>query len=687
MPRLAFRVVLAAATLAALVSAQKPLTAEDVITLPRVGDPQISPDGSQVAYAVGEPSLETNKVVRHLWIVATDGKSEPRQITKGDGESDARWSPDGKTLAFIARKDGTPQIHLMSADGSGSRPLTSLSTGAGGPVWSPDGRKIAFTSEVWPGLADDAAQKAQSDRIEKSGVKALVFDRLLYRHWNSYNGGRRSQLFVVDVADGRTIQLTKEDREVPPFSLGGPPDYAFSADSGKVYFTRGPSADREAWSTNADLCVVAVTGGEVTSLTADNLGWDGSPCPSPDGKWVAYRSQAREGYESDLFRLMLLDLGTGTSGRIGATLTDHVDEMAWLPDGKLMVNVEREGHHHLHIVPLESGQALGEWDQSVTSISVGGKGSLDRHVSETLPTVVGSKASLVGAPELWICERSGGRPITFHTAAVLNDRAMPTRESFRWKGALDAAIQGWIVKPPGFDATKRYPMIVFIHGGPQGAWMDAWSTRWNPAIYASAGYVVFLPNPHGSTGFGHPFCEQISKDWGGAVFEDIQRGVDAVVALGYVDAGRIGAAGGSYGGYMANWILGHDHRFKALVSHAGVYNLESMYGSTEELWFPEWEFSGPPWENRELYERWSPHRFAAAFKTPTLVIHGELDYRVPVTQGFELFTALQRRGVPSRFLYYPDEGHWVLKPRNARLWNQTVMDWFDRWLRQPPAGR
>jgi dipeptidyl aminopeptidase/acylaminoacyl peptidase len=234
-------------------------------------------------------------------------------------------------------------------------------------------------------------------------------------------------------------------------------------------------------------------------------------------------------------------------------------------------------------------------------------------------------------------------------------------------------------------------MIVFIHGGPQGAWMDGWSTRWNPAIYASAGYVVFAPNPHGSTGFGHAFCEQISGDWGGAVYEDIVRGVDAVVAQGYVDAGRIGAAGGSYGGYMVNWILGHDHRFKALVSHAGVYNLESMYGATEELWFPEWEFKGPPWENRELYERWSPHRFAAAFKTPTLVIHGELDYRVPVTQGFELFTALQRQGVPSKFLYYPDEGHWVLKPRNSRLWNETVMGWFDRFLRAPAddsgAGR
>jgi dipeptidyl aminopeptidase/acylaminoacyl peptidase len=658
--------------------AKKPLTAEDVITLPRVGDPQPSPDGTLVAYSVGEPGFESNRAPRHVWVVAADGSSEPRQITKGDGESDPRWSPDGSTIAYVARKDGVPQIHLANADGSGARALTSLSTGAGGPVWSPDGTKIAFTSEVWPGLADDAAQKAKADEIEKSGVKALVFTGLLYRHWDHYTAGKRTQIFAADVKDGKTVQLTRDERDAPPFSLGGPPDYAFSPDGTKLYFTRGPAADRESWSTNADLCVVPSGGGDVTNLTANNLGWDGSPAPSPDGRWVAFRSQAREGYESDLFRLMLLDAKTGAISRIFPQLDDSVDELLWGPKGnELLVSVEEAGSHAWYEATIDPPALKKAWS---------GKNATSAALSRNGKTLAAVHASLVDAPEIHRFDMAGGAltRLTSHTLPVLKERNLPSRESFTWKGGLDATVQGWIVKPPGFDERKTYPMIVFIHGGPQGAWMDAWSTRWNPAIYASAGYVVFAPNPHGSTGFGHPFCEQISGDWGGAVYEDIRRGVDAVIALGYVDASRMGAAGGSYGGYMVNWILGHDHRFKALVSHAGVYDLESMYGATEELWFPEWEFRGPPWENRELYEKWSPHRYAAAFKTPTLVIHGELDYRVPVTQGFELFTALQRQGVPSKFLYYPDEGHWVLKPRNGRLWNQTVMEWFDRWLKPAP---
>jgi dipeptidyl aminopeptidase/acylaminoacyl peptidase len=675
MSRLPLRVSLVLFACCALLAAQKTLTAEDVITLPRVGDPQISPSATYIAYSVGEPSLEANKAPRHIWIVPADGSVAPRQITHGEGESDPRWSPNGKTIAYIARRDGAPpQIHLMNPDGGCVRQLTTLSTGAGGPVWSPDGSKIAFTSEVWPHLPDDAAQKAEADRKEQEGLKALVFTGLLYRHWSSYNQGKRSQLFVVNVADGATTRLTNENRDVPPFSLGGPPDYAFSADSTKVYFTRGPAAEREAWSTNADLCVVAATGGEVTNLTANNPGWDGSPAVSPDGAYVAYRSQAREGYESDLFRLMIYVPETGKSQQVEKQLKDGVGDLFFGPNGGLVYSVERSGSHEWRSAPVG-----GEFKIRVNPAQNVLGGSIAKNGSMAVV-----HASLTAAPEIHRLDPESGTltRLTSHTLPVLKDRAMPSRESFTWNGGLGETIQGWIVKPPGFDPKTTYPMIVFIHGGPQGAWMDAWSTRWNPAIFASAGYVVFAPNPHGSTGFGHAFCEQISRDWGGAVFEDIKTGVDAVVAQGYVDAARIGAAGGSYGGYMVNWILGHDHRFKALVSHAGVYNLESMYGATEELWFPEWEFGGPPWENRELYEKWSPHRFATAFKTPTLVIHGELDYRVPVTQGFELFTALQRRGVPSKFLYYPDEGHWVLKPRNSRLWNQTVMAWFDQYLKK-----
>jgi dipeptidyl aminopeptidase/acylaminoacyl peptidase len=654
---------------------KKRLTAEDVITAPRVSDPQVSPDGKTVLYAVGEPSLDANRVVTQLWTVPADG-GEGKPLTKGKGANEGRWSPDGKRVAYVGRTDEGPQLFVMNADGTDAKQVTKLHSGAGGPVWSPDGARILFTAEVWTDAGDDAGQRAKAKAIEESGVKAQVFDGLLFRHWSSFTDGKRSQLFAVDVASGKVVQLTKEARNAPPFSLGGPPDYAWSADGSKVYYTRGPAAAVEAWSTNADLCVVPSDGsGAAKNLTQTNLGWDGSPCVSPDGKYVAFRSQARDGYESDLFRLMLLDVATGAVRRLAPTIRNGIEELFWKPESNgLVVSTQSEGTHAWFDVDLDGSAASEVYaGGNAFSVSPAPDGSF----------FVAAHASLVKPTELYRLERAGGatKRLTTHHEAWTAARAMPTRSAITWNGGLKEKAHGWLVYPPDFDDSKQYPLIVFIHGGPQGAWMDGWSTRWNPAIFAAAGYVVFAPNPHGSTGYGHDYCEQISGEWGGAVYDDILRGVDAVVAEGYVDPSRMGAAGGSYGGYMVNWILGHDHRFKALVSHAGVYDLESMYGSTEEVWFPEWEFKGPPWENRELYEKWSPHRFAAAFKTPTLVIHGELDYRVPVAQGLQLFTTLQRQGVPSRFLYYPDEGHWILKPKNSRLWNATVMDWFDRHLK------
>jgi dipeptidyl aminopeptidase/acylaminoacyl peptidase len=652
------------------------LTAEDVITGPRVNDPQVSPDGALVLYQVGEPSLETNKVVNHLWLVPTEG-GEPKRLTNGAGEAEGRWSPDGKRIAYVGRTSEGPQLFVMNADGTGADQVTKLFSGAGGPVWSPDGTRILFTAEVWTAAGDDAGQRAEAKARADAGTSAQIWDGLLYRHWSSFTEGKRSQLFAVDIAAKTVTQLTKEERNAPPFSLGGPPDYAWSKDGREVYYTRGAAREVEAWSTNADLCAVAADGSaKPRTLTELNLGYDGGPCVSPDGRRIVYRSQARDGYESDLFRLMMLDLDTGKTVRLGRELPDGVEEYFWKPNGDgLVVSIQEEGSHAWFDVAVKA-------DSPPEKIWSGP----NAFAASPLPngeSFVGVHASLVRPAELYRLRRGQNAPVrlTFHQREILERRTLPTRSGIVWDGARGEKAHGWLVLPPDFDAEKKYPLIVFIHGGPQGAWMDGWSTRWNPAIFASAGYVVFAPNPHGSTGYGHAYCEQISGDWGGAVFEDLQKGVDAVVAKGFVDPTRMGAAGGSYGGYMVNWFLGHDHRFKALVSHAGVYNLESMYGATEEVWFPEWEFKAPPWENRELYEKWSPHRFAAAFKTPTLVIHGELDYRVPVTQGYELFTALQRQGVPSRFLYFPDEGHWVLKPRNSRLWNKTVLDWFDSRLK------
>lgn len=657
---------------AGFASAQSPLSAEDVITMPRVGDPQLHPAGTRVVYTLGTPSLATNKTALALWTVGIDGAGAA-PLQNGAGVSNPRWSPDGTRLLGLKAVDGVPQVHVMNADGSDARAVTTLSTGADAPMWSPDGTKILFTSEVWPGVKGDDAQKAKSAATD--GSSAAAFDDLMIRHWNFWRDGKRAQLFTVDVATRAVTQLTDDARDNPPWSLGGPQAFAWSADGKTVWFTRGQDPKREAWSTDANLASVPAAGGAITVHTATNPGYDGGPVPSPDGRRVAYRSQARDGFESDLWRLMILDTATGTSRRVGRTLPDGVEEIAWV-DGseKLAVAVQDAGSHAWFLLDVDT--------DTLESVHAGPNAyGLTVSADGTRAAVL--HASLVQPPEVYAYDvpKKATRRLTTHTKDAVGARTMPTRDQMTWKGARGDTVHGFRVLPPGFSKEKKHPAIVFIHGGPQGAWMDGWSTRWNPSIYAAAGYVVFCPNPRGSTGYGPDFCEQISGDWGGAVFEDLMKGVDALVDEGGVDATRLGAAGGSYGGYMVNWILGHDHRFKALVSHAGVYNLESMYGTTEELWFAEWEFKGAPWEDRTLYERWSPHRFAGAFRTPTLVIHGEIDYRVPVNQGIELFTTLRRRGVESRLVIYPDEGHWILRPKNSARWNREVMGWFDRFLK------
>lgn len=402
-------------------------------------------------------------------------------------------------------------------------------------------------------------------------------------------------------------------------------------------------------------------------------GADTAPVYSPDGRWIAWHSQARNGFESDQWELWLHDRKGGTSKRIAADFPNWIESLTWSPDSKsLLVTAPIDGRDAIYEITLDG--------RAIPVFKGGNPSSID--FAPDGKTIFFSMSSLSRPADIYSLQR-GGQPrrLTRENDALLSKLALSSVEDLRWKGADGAAIQGHLLKPPMFDATKKYPAIVLIHGGPQGAWGDAWSYRWNPQMWAARGYVILMPNPRGSSGFGQQFVEEISKDWAGKVYVDLMNGVDQFAALPYVDASRIGAAGASYGGYMINWILGHSNRFKALVSHAGVYNLESMYGVTEEIWFPEWEFGGAPWDQPELYDRLSPHKYVKNFATPTLVSHGELDFRVPIDQGLQLFTALQRRGVPSRLLYFPDEGHWVLKPQNSKVWHAQVLDWMDRWLK------
>jgi dipeptidyl aminopeptidase/acylaminoacyl peptidase len=650
-----------------------PITFDDLISFGRVADPQISPDGKSVAFVVNRIDLAKNAGNTDIWLVPIAGGAA-RQLTQSDKRDDTpRWSPDGKRLAFISSRDGTPQVWILEVANGEARKLTSISTGADGVIWSHDGAHLAFTSDVYPDCRDDACNAQRDKAAEASKVKAKIFDHLLYRHWTAWKDGKRTHIFVVAAAGGTLRDLTPGDFDAPPFSLGGPTDYDFSPDGKELCFTR--NTDKvEAISTNMDLWTVAVEGGQPTKITT-NPAYDGSPLYSPDGKYIAYRAQRRPGFESDRFELLLYDRAAKTSRSITANLDRSVSGMAWAPDSRsLYFTAEDQAYSSIYRVGI---------DGVVSILHTGPSYNDDVQVSPDGKVLVFTRQSISRPPEVYRASADGtdAKLLTTVNDLTLSRITLGAVESISYKGAGGANIQAWIVKPPSFDPSRKYPAIFLIHGGPQGAWSDSFSYRWNVQMFASRGYVAFAANPHGSTGFGQQFTDEISGDWGGMVYQDLMDGADYLAKLPYVDAGHISAAGASYGGYMIDWIEGHTNRFRCLVSHDGVYDLASMFGSTEELWFPLWELKGTPWDNPKLYEQWSPSSFVKNFKTPMLVVHSELDYRVPVAQGFQLFTALQLMKVPSKFLYFPDEGHWVLKPQNSQLWYKTVLDWIDQWTK------
>jgi dipeptidyl aminopeptidase/acylaminoacyl peptidase len=664
-----FSLLLAVAT----VAGARPMTFEDMAAMRRIGAPHVSPDGKWLAYDASTIDLAGNVRKSAVYLVPSDGSTASKKVTDGSRQDEApAWSPDGKTIAYISNQDGGgKQVWLLDVATGKSRKLTTLSGGAAIVKWVPDGSAVVAVSDVYPDCGVEArCIEEREAAAAKAPTKARVIDSLLYRHWNTWQAPTRTHIVFVPLT-GAARDLTPGAFDAPHFSVSGGDEFDLSPDSKELVFARNTD-ERPERSTNSDLFLVPLAGGEPRRITT-RTGADTGPRYSPDGRYIAWRSQARQGFESDLWELWLHERGTGKSRRIAESFGDSIDEIAWSRDSKtIFFTAAREGKHALYEMTLDGRPALLENSGSASMLDVSPDGR----------TLYFNHSALQRPADLYALTRHGQmRRLTRDNDALLAQLTMGSTEDLRWEGADQARVQGHLIKPPNFDPSKKYPAIVLIHGGPQGMWGDAWSYRWNPQPFAARGYVVLMPNPRGSTGFGQQFVEQISGDWAGRVYVDLMNGVDALTALPYVDASRLGAAGGSYGGYMVNWILGHSTRFKALVSHAGVFNLESMYGVTEELWFPEWEFGGPYWEKPEQYEKWSPHRHAANFATPTLVTHGELDFRVPIGEALQLFTVLQRRGVPSRLLYFPDEGHWVLKPQNSRLWFQTVGDWFDRWLK------
>ena len=658
---------------------ERRLTIDELLKVRRVGDPQISPKGDLVAFTITDVNQAANKSTTQIYLVPLAG-GEPRQLTNDEHSSASpRWSPDGEKLAFVSARDGDDEIWTIDVSSGGLKKITTISTGAGDPVWSPDGKWLAFVSDIYPECHDDACNKRRAEEVAQNKVKAHVADRLLYRHWKSWKNGMRSHVFVVASGGGEARDLTPGDYDAPPFSLGGPTDYAFSPDSSELAFVSNHDKV-EATSTNADVWLIPVKGGTPKNITAANHGYDGSPQFSPDGKYLAYRSQVTPGYESDRFRLMLYDRKTGRAQSISETLDSSIDEFTFTPDSKhIYLTAEERGRAPIYTVAVTGGP--------IKKVVTEGGANGDVHLTKDGNTLVFSRSSMTRPAEIYRANADGSATTALTTTndSFISSFNLKPAEEVTWTGGLGAKVAGWIVRPPNFNPGRKYPLVVLIHGGPQGAWNDNWGYRWNPQIYANNGYVVFMPNPRGSTGYGQKFVAEISGDWGGKVFTDISNGVAMAANLPYVDKTRIGAAGASYGGYMINWIEGHNNdprfRYKVLVSHDGVYNLEAMYGVTEELWFPEWEFKGTPWANPAMYERWSPHKFVQNFKTPVLIITNTLDYRVPEGEGLQFFTAVQRMGVESKLVDFPDEGHWVTKPANSAFWHKTVLDWLDKHLK------
>ncbi len=656
----------------------QPFNAEALLRIARVSDPQISPDGKAVAFTVTSIDLTQNTKPEQIYVVPVDGGPARQVTTQGNKNERPRWMPDSKRLLFVSDRSGVSQIWMMDVDGLNAHQITSVPTEAGGELLSPDGKYLVFASEVYPSCGADMACNAQQlDKEKASKTKARIYTSLLYRHWTQWQSARRSHLLSMEVNGGPLKDLTPGSNDVPPFSLGGPEDYAISPDSKEVAFTMNTDPV-PATSTNTDIFTVPVGGGEAKRLTT-NLAADSGPTYSPDGKYIAYRTQVRAGYESDRWRLALYD----RAGSMIRTLTEDMDRplvsYTWPPNSRaIFFTTNDRGREAIQMLPVEGGGAR---------MLVGGASSFgDMQFSPDGKIMVYTGQSASHPVEIYRAASGGAAvQLTHLNDALLSAYALNPLEEFGVDASDGARVYSFLLKPPGFDSARKYPVLFLIHGGPQGAWGEDWSYRWNAQVFAGAGYVVVMPNPRGSVGYGQKFTDEVNYDWGGKPYTDIMSVVDHVAAQPYADPDRLAAAGASFGGYMIDWMLGHTTRFKAFVSHDGVFDLRSMVGSTEELWFPIWEFHGMPWDDPEAYAKWSPSFYVKNFQTPTLVVHGEQDFRVPYAQGLQLFTALQMQKAPSKLLLFPDEGHWVLKPVNSELWYNTVLDWIAQWTH--PAAK
>lgn len=679
----------------AVSTAGRPIEIEDLFRFRRISDPQVSPDGSRIAYVVADVLKAENRTNSDIWIINADGSGQPRALTNSPRhDRHPRWSPDGKWIAFESTRDGEAQVYLLPVAGGEPRKLTNVFTGASQPKWSDDGRSIAFVSAVFPEFSDrpfkesDRLNREKQESRDNSKVKARLFDKLLYRHWDAWVDDKRQHLYVIDVnSDG---MAAGDPRDVTPGQNDGVPtsstfsaddDFTFSPTGSEIVTAVPPLPIREqAWSTNYDLWLFNLKTGERQNLTSQNPAADGLPRFSPDGRYLAYRAQTVPGFEADRWQIWILDRQTGERRSVTANWDRSVDSFVWSPDAKtLYVEAQEGGHAAIFSVSVADGAVTPLVTRGVNtglSLSRDGRWFAFSHARTTQPPEVARfTIGQAAAQQITSANRELLAPISFSEPESVMVQS-PAATAGKPGGA---PVQMWIVRPPHFDPAKKYPLVFWVHGGPQGAFMDSWSTRWNPQVWAAQGYVVAMPNPRGSTGFGQQFTNEISRDWGGRVFQDLMACLAHMKQLPYIDSTRMAAAGASYGGYMMNWFEGHVQEFRCLVNHDGVYNFHSNFGTTEEVWFDEYEH-GIPWETPD-FDKFSPHRFAANWKTPMLIIHNDLDFRVPISEGMQAFTTLQRKGIRSKLLMFPDEGHWVLKPQNSELWHKTIFEWLGEYLK------
>lgn len=666
-----------AAALVPTAASADPFTVQDMLAMQRISDPQVSPDGGRVAFVLRTTDLEADRGRTDLWLVGTDGEGLRQLTTHEEGDSNPRWAPDGESLYFLSSRTGSSQVWRLPLAGGEPEQVTDLPLDVANLTVSPDGERLAFSLAVFPDC-EGLECTVERSAAEEEPPSGQAYDQMFIRHWDTWEDGRRNHVFVYDLEEGTATDVMADMvADCPSKPFGGGEEFTFTPDGSGVVFTARDGGPNEPWSTDFDLYLAPADGSAAPrNLTEENAAWDTLPVFSPDGSKLAYLAMETPGYESDRFRVVLRDWPEGETRVLTETWDRSPGSLAFSSDGGTLYATATDlGNVSLFAIDVGDGEVRRLLDEG--------------HVRSPQPAgerILFGLDHFRSPVELYTVSADGGdrRQITDVNGDRLAEISFGEPEAFTFEGAEGDTVHGWLIRPVDFNPQKKYPVALLIHGGPQGSFGNDFHYRWNRQIYAAAGYAMVTIDFHGSTGYGQAFTDSIQNDWGGKPLVDLQQGLAAVLERNpWMDGDRVCALGASYGGFMINWIAGQwPERFRCLVNHDGIFDQRSMYFATEELWFPEHDFGGPYWEVPENYERFNPARFVDRWQTPMLVVHGALDYRVPLEQGLGAFTALQRRGVPSRFLYFPDENHWVLSAKNSIQWHEEVLAWLDRWLRE-----